>query len=424
MFLKGVPMRSLVLFVLLTAMAVAQTESDSVGKSSSLLLPDSLSFCGENIPLDVADVRERFEEVLNGRLVAGDRLAIQLKRTRRFFPLFERILKEMGLPDDLKYLSVAESSLKVEAYSHADAAGLWQFIPSTGKLWGLRVDKLIDERFHAEKSTRAACRLLKNLREAYGSWCLAAAAYNTGQGNLNRVIQHQQQRDYFDLFLNKETRYYIFHIVALKEILEHPTKYGIYLHEDEYYPAYDHDMQTIALRGPVMDIVRWGKTMGLSYKQIKLNNFWIMKYSLPEGAWDLLVPATVPIDSVPIDSSGTTDLLLPEDATGTAEIELLTFYHKVLPSETLSGIAQLYDVATSDLRMWNSIRGDLLYSGSSLKITVPQGHQIQHAVQPGENLTVIARRYSTSVERLIHWNNLTSDIISPGTRITVFVGIL
>ncbi len=319
-------------------------------------MPDSFSFCGERVPVEIPDVRERLEEIFYSRIGSDDKIFLQLKRTKKYFPLFERILKEMDAPDDLKYLSVAESSLKVETYSAADAAGLWQFIPGTAKLWGLTVNKELDERFHVEKSTRAAIRMLKSLREAYGSWSLAAAAYNTGQANINKILRDQGENNYFNLFLNKETRHYVFHIVMMKEILEHAASYGFTLSQDDYYKPYDNGMQKIILKGPIADLSQWAKDHGTNYKTIRWMNFWIMKYSLPEGSWEVLLPDDIKIIGLNSDSVHTDSRTVSADTLSGAK----KIFYTVKPGDTLSKIAGQYNVTVLQLKKWNELVADEL----------------------------------------------------------------
>ncbi|MBL7959294.1 LysM peptidoglycan-binding domain-containing protein [bacterium] len=376
-------------------------------------LPDTFSFCGERVPLEIPDVKERMEDIYYSRIGNDDRIFLQLKRTRRYFPLFEKILKEMDAPDDLKYLSVAESSLRIDAYSNADAAGLWQFIPSTGKLWGLRVDKQIDERFHVEKSTRAAIRMLKSLRAELGSWSLAAAAYNNGLANINRVIKEQKENNYFDLFLNKETRNYIFHIVVMKEILDHPHDYGYVLADNDYHLPYDESTHLITVAGPVSDLGQWAKDQGTNYKTVKLHNYWIMKNVLPDGYWELILPKEIKI-------SGSR----PDTTYGAVSTTETSFFieHIVQEGESLNKIAKQYDVPVSDILKWNNLKSDVVFLNARLKIELTISKRIVHYVRTGDTLIRIAALYRVSQDQIKEWNKLTGDVISVGKSLTIYAG--
>jgi len=202
--------------------------------SKLVRLPESMDFAGENAPLNISDVKERFERELlvNANLDASTLLII--KRANRAFPLIEPILKKNGIPDDFKYLAVIESAL-VNAVSPAGARGVWQFMPETAKERGLEVNETVDERYHLEKSTDAACKYLLAAKLKFGSWTLAAASYNGGMAGVNKQIEIQKVNNYYDLLLNDETSRYVFRILALKEIMKNPEKYGFILSKQELY---------------------------------------------------------------------------------------------------------------------------------------------------------------------------------------------
>ncbi len=406
--------RFILLFMFLPPMAgiCASPMQDKALNAVFAMMPDSFFFCGERVPLEIRDVRERMEDIYYARTGNDDRIFLQLKRTRKYFPFFEKILKEMEAPEDLKYLSVAESSLRIDAYSNADAAGLWQFIPSTAKLWGLRVDKQIDERFHVEKSTRAAIRMLKSLRQALGTWSLAAAAYNNGQANIDKAVREQKVEDYYDLFLNKETRHYVFHIAVMKEILEKPKTYGYSLTFEDYYPPFDSATQKITVKGPIPDLGRWAKDQGTNYKTIKLYNYWIMKNALPEGNWELLLPDTIKITETKRDSSAA-----PADS-------LSDFFvtHAVQEGESLIKISKLYGVSSADIVRWNALKTDAVFTDSKLKIRIVPSQKITHVVRGGDTLIRLADRYRVRVDEIKGWNNMTNDTLVAGKTLIIYAG--
>ncbi|MBM2814714.1 MAG: hypothetical protein HW421_1476 [Ignavibacteria bacterium] len=258
---------------------------------SNIKLPESLDFCGESVPLSIPEIRERAEREFYMLLQQPGQLILYIKRAGRYFPLFEKMLKENGMPDDIKYLSVAESALYMSR-STKDAVGLWQFLPGTAKQYGLIVDEHIDERRHPEKSTDAALVYLKNSYKQYKSWTLAAASYNMGHENLQSNMKHQDRKDYYDLYLNEETSRYIFRIVIIKDIMQHPAKYGFNLQdEDLYKPG---NFKLVKCTDAIPDLADWAEKHGSDYKMVKLANPWILQRNLPipkkKGYYEIAVP--------------------------------------------------------------------------------------------------------------------------------------
>jgi hypothetical protein len=260
---------------------------------SMFQLPAKLDFCGEEIPLASPEVRKRMDREFLLNLQWDGQVMLYLKRSAEFFPLFDSLLALEGAPADLKYLAVAESALFM-AQSGKGAVGLWQFIPETARRYGLRVDDFVDERRNPEKSTRAAIRYLKENQQRFGSWALAAAAYNMGEAATDDDLAYQGGKTYFDLYLNEETSRYVFRIVAIKEIMQHPDRYGFYLTRDDYYqPALT---RVVTVREEIANLARWAESQGSTYKAVKLLNPWILKRTLPKPAPDapyqIAVPAT------------------------------------------------------------------------------------------------------------------------------------
>ncbi len=375
-----------------------------------LTLPDSISFCDERIPIEDDEVRERLEEIFYVRLVSDRANLLLLKRSGKYFQTFDRLLAEMNAPADLKYLSVAESALKVDAYSRAGAAGLWQFIPETARAWGLTVNKHVDERFHVEKSTRAAIRMMTSLKDKYGSWCLAAAAYNAGPGNINDVVRKQQVDNYFDAFLNKETRYYIFHIAILKELFTHPSRYGY--DSLAAYAPYDDSTVVDTVNGPILDLASWAQTRGTPYKTLKLLNYWIMDYSLPAGTYEIRLPQSRKI-------AFAETVAEPDTAKAQGRI---TIEHTVRPGDYLLKIARQYEVDLEDVKKWNGLASDVAPLGARLKILVPPLRRVLHRVEAGDNLTRIAERYRVTIEQIRTWNEIPDDVARLGSELVIFVG--
>ena len=206
--------------------------------TSSLQIPSGQNFCGEPVPMNVPDVRERFERELLLTLWNRPQVLLWLKRSGRYMPHMERLLKENGLPDDLKYVAIAESSLRPHAGSSRGAIGFWQFVRPTGRRYGLTINDRIDERRNLFASTGAAIRYFKDLHQELGSWTLAAAAYNMGEKGLLAEILAQDSMNYYELYLPLETQHFLFRILSIKLIFSDPRKYGFKLSENDRYRSY------------------------------------------------------------------------------------------------------------------------------------------------------------------------------------------
>ena len=235
-------------------------------------LDKNFEFCGESLPMDNFDVRERLDRELTVNTYWHSSTILSIK------PTMERILKEEGVPTDLKYIAVAESALR-NAVSPAGAKGIWQFMKGTGNEYGLEINSEVDERYHLEKSTRAAAKYLKSLRNRFGSWANAAAAYNMGGGNMNKHLREQQAESYFDLNLNEETSRYYFRLVAIKNILENPRAFGFYLDKEDYYKALD-DYRVVEVDSSVENWGAFAAEQGISYRILKVYNPWLIDSKL------------------------------------------------------------------------------------------------------------------------------------------------
>lgn len=259
---------------------------------SEFRIPEHLDFCGEPLPLNDPEVRKRFDREFMLNLQWDGQVMLYLKRSGEYFPLYDSILNQEGAPDDLKYLSVAESAL-YQAQSSKDAVGLWQFIPETARRYGLRVDDYVDERRHPEKSTRAAIRLLKDNYKRFGSWALSAAAYSMGEAATTDDLQFQRKQSYYDLYLNEETSRYVFRVVAIKEIMTHPDRYGFYPEKEDYYMM--PPTTEVAVAQEIPNLADWAEHQGSSYKDVKLLNPWIKKRMLPKPAGGEPYVITIPL---------------------------------------------------------------------------------------------------------------------------------
>ena len=233
---------------------------------------------GELVPIENFDAKERLERELMVNSYWHSSTLMFLKNANRYFPIMEPILAENGVPDDFKYLAVAESALR-NAKSPAGARGIWQFMPTTGKAYGLVINDEVDERYHVEKATQAACKYLKDYYNRFGSWTLAAAAYNMGGPRLSKVMAEQKATSYYHLNLNAETARYVFRVIAIKEIMKNPSNYGFYLDQYELYPPFD-NYSLIQVDGPITSWGDFALQYGTNYRMLKVYNPWLRKSTL------------------------------------------------------------------------------------------------------------------------------------------------
>ena len=238
----------------------------------SLPIPDSLTFGGELVPLDYFDVREALDQELLVNTYWQSQTLLFIKRAHRYFPEIEVVLKENGIPDDFKYLVLAESDLK-NAVSPSGAVGIWQLLKGTAKDYGLEVNNEVDERYHFEKSTQVACEYFNDAYELFGSWTMAAASYNMGRRGLTRQVNRQKENNYYDLLLNSETGRYIYRILAIKLILESPANFGFHVRNEDLY----HPIPTIEVKvdTAVTDFADFAKKFSINYKILKYFNPWL-----------------------------------------------------------------------------------------------------------------------------------------------------
>lgn len=235
-------------------------------------LPDFVLFCGDTLHLDSFDVRERLDKELIVNTYFHSSTIQAFKRANRYFPELESLLRQNTIPEDMKYLCLIESNL-TQAVSPSGASGFWQFMPTTAEEYGLKVNGEIDERLHIEKSTIAACSYLQKSYDTYRDWFLTAASYNCGPKGLSDALEEQQVDSYFDLYLNGETSRYVFRILAMKLIFEHPKEYGFF---PELYELYEPvRTRKIAVNGKIDDLVKWSKEQGSNYRMLKVLNPWI-----------------------------------------------------------------------------------------------------------------------------------------------------
>ncbi len=254
-------------------------------------VPDKIDFAGEKVPVEDVDIHDRLDRELTVNTYWHSSTFFYIKKSNRWFPIIEPILKEHGVPDDFKYLALVESGL-ANVKSPAGAAGFWQFMPATGRSYGLEVNKYVDERYNLEKATHAACKYLNEGYKKFGSWTAVAASYNMGMGGVQNRMSEQMTQDYYDLYLNDETARYVFRILAAKHILSKPTQYGFNVRETEKYAPYE--VKQVDVDTTINSLMQFGKTMGVNYKIVKKLNPWLRSDKLPNASskkYIILLPA-------------------------------------------------------------------------------------------------------------------------------------
>ena len=245
-------------------------------------LPKTMDFCGETVPLDRFYVRESLERELLVNTYRHASTLLLLKRTTRWLPVIEPILRKNNLPEDFKYLAMIESDL-TNAVSPSKAVGFWQFLEGTGKQYNLEIYKEVDMRYHQEKETQAACDFLKDLYRRFKSWTWAAAAYNCGGGRISKTIEEQQVTSYYDMLLPNETERYIYRILAFKLIMENPEKYGFHISDEGWYQPLEY--KTITVTETIENLAQFAIDQGTNLKMLKYYNPWLRsdKLTISEG---------------------------------------------------------------------------------------------------------------------------------------------
>ena len=238
----------------------------------SPFIPDNLEFCEEPVPLNYYDVFESLERELLVNTYYHSQTILFIKKANRYFPVIEPILKKNKIPDDFKYLVVAESGM-ANVVSPAKATGFWQLLESTAHDYGLEVNDEVDERYHLEKSTVAACKFLHDSYAKYKNWTLVAASYNVGRRGIDRQIERQGEQDYYNLLFNEETARYLFRILAIKLVLDNPRAYGFDIKSDELYKPVSY--KVITINEPIPDIGAFARENGTNYKLLKYLNPWL-----------------------------------------------------------------------------------------------------------------------------------------------------
>lgn len=325
---------------------------------SSLGIEVPLYFCGERVPVEVQEIQERLEKEFLLTVWDRPQVLLWLKRSPRYLRLIEEMLKENGMPDDLKYVAIAESALRPHVRSRKGAVGFWQFITDTGRKYGLEINRRIDERRNVFASTQAAIKYLKDLHKIFGSWTLSVAAYNMGEEKLMAETLEQQTTNYYQLYLPLETQRYIFRILSAKLILSDPEQYGFNLFEDDYYPPLEFDRIKLDCfqDTPIRIVAQAANTY---FKVIKDLNPEIRGHYLQSGSYEIMIPKGSSKD----------------------------FYARYEPL----------------LKKWLAERKDRIY-----------------VVKKGDSLTGIAERFNVPLHALLIWNRLNlKSTIHPGDELII-----
>ena len=267
-------MKKILIFILLLTSLIGSAKNTS--KFSHVInpvIPYEIIFADQTISFDRTDMYERLDRELTSLTYAHGSTLLVLKRANRLFPILAPIMEKNGLPLDFLYLACTESLLDQRAYSPAKAAGIWQFIPSTGKSYGLEINEYVDERLNIEKATEAACHYLKEAYKKYGNWESVACAYNGGNGRISSELEKQQVTSAFDLHLTSETSRYMFRILAYKLIIENPQNYGFFLSPEQFYQPIE--CEIIEVNTPIEDWPTWAIEHGITFAQLREQNPWI-----------------------------------------------------------------------------------------------------------------------------------------------------
>lgn len=325
--------------------------------------PGDLDFCGEPVPFEISDLRERFEKEMLLSLWDRPQVILWLKRSRRYFPLISEQLKTRNLPDDLKYLAVAESALRPHAGSRKGAMGFWQLMPQTGRKYGLQIDEYVDGRRNFYASTRAALDYLKDLHKVFESWTLSIAAYNMGEEGLAAEILEQKTKNYYHLYLPLETQRFVFRVLSVKLILSDPEHFGFFLKEDDYYPP-------------------------LTFVEIEIDCFQEVPLSLVAEAAHTKFKVIKDLNP---------ELRGHYLAAGNHRIKI--------PKGASKGFQKRYEAL---LEKYSKILNDRIY-----------------IVRKGDNLTSIADKFGVPLAAIIIWNRIDlNESIHPGDRLIIYRGDL
>lgn len=253
-------------------------ESWNATPAVSFDVPGNITFAGQPVPMSIPDVKERLDKELQINCYLHSNTIFLIKRAHRWLPQMQEILRKHNIPDDFKYLPLIESNL-LNVVSPKDAVGYWQILESSGSELGLEISKFVDERYDPLKATEAACKYLKKAYDKFGDWALVAASYNRGMTGVQKALDNQQVDSYYDLYLNDETSRYVFRIIAIKEIIENPRKYGFRINPAHLYQQ--EPLRYVEVDDDIKDLITFAKTNGTNYKLLKRHNPWLRDEKLP-----------------------------------------------------------------------------------------------------------------------------------------------
>jgi LysM repeat protein len=343
-----------------TVYSPATHQGQNNGQYNDLMFPETVTLCGERLPLENRRVWEMLDREFTIAVWNRRQVFLWIKRAARYFPYIEKQLAEAGMPDDLKYLAVAESDLQTKARSPVGALGYWQFMPFTGKRFGLKKRSDMDERLCFEKATGAALQYLEILHGMFGKWTLALAGYNCGERCVGNAIKEQNVNDYFRLNLPLETERFIFRITAIKLILENPQLYGYNINPKHVYQPLDIDRLNVTLKRSV-SMIAFASALDTDYKVIKELNPHIFGNRLPAGSYQLNVPRG---DRERVASI--LNRLTPKASPRTKRSKASCY--RVKPGDSLGQIAKKKGVSVKRLKRLNKLRGSHIEVGQKLRL--------------------------------------------------------
>lgn len=341
-------------------------------KVLGVAIPKEIQLAGETVPLYKFNVREGLDRELTVNTYWQSQGLMMHKLVNRWFPVIEPILQKNGIPEDLKYIVLVESGL-INTVSPAGATGYWQLMESTAKVYGLEVNNEIDERYHLEKSTEAACKYFKEAYKEFENWTLVAASYNMGIGGIQKQLNKQRVNNFYDLLLNEETSRYIYRILAIKEIISHPQNYGYILRKKDLYPPIP--TEKIKIDSGIHDLAEFALKQGINYKILKYFNPWLRKNFLT--------------------NKNGREYIIAIPAKGFGVYGIDEFAERIIEADTLN----------------RSIAG---------KDSVPQS--IVYTVKKGETTASIAKRYDVDENLLKVWNSLNEkEELKPNQELILYV---
>lgn len=353
-------------------------------------VPADASFAGEKVPLEDFDVYERLDKELLVNTFYQSQTLLLHKRAHRWFPTILPILKRYGIPEDFKYIPLIETGF-TNAVSQAGAAGYWQFLEKTAKEYDLEVNDFVDERYNVEKATEAACKYFKDSYRQFGNWSMVAAAYNMGQTGLKNQVKKQGEDSYYDLLLNSETARYVFRLIAVKQIIEHPEKYGYKIAKRDLYPPLE--TYKVKVDTNITDFVAFARKFDINYKILRIVNPWLRDAYLPNASrkvYYIEIPKNVAMYKE----------LLKEEIKG----------QNLLPQEENQSVSQREQEEPD-------------FSAENLDIAMAQKGLLrkEHLVAEGEHFESITERYDITDKQLALWNNLNSKELKTNQKLVVYV---